>query len=219
MGRVAGRFIPQQDHPFMRWIQKHSDSPLRSMATWIVEHFEFGICMFDPSGLRERYTTLENWDRPWVNFWTETTSQGNAIEPEENTGKISDDVQNEMLPDNTTDIVRLAEAHQLRSSEAYAHAKATEKAVLKERDAERDAKKPRPARHFIVLPHFRDVRSNSWHFGSGENWECIQISNASDEVEAHCGLFIRDLNPNYDLLLNRVADIVEGWCSNLVKGN
>jgi hypothetical protein len=60
------------DDPFVRWVRKHSDDPFNAGARWILEHFQFGLCMFDPIGLRERYKALVEWDGMWVNYWTES---------------------------------------------------------------------------------------------------------------------------------------------------
>jgi hypothetical protein len=60
------------DDPLVKWVRKHSDEPFNAGKTWIVEHFQFGSCMFDPSGLKNRYTRLVEWNGPWVNYWTMT---------------------------------------------------------------------------------------------------------------------------------------------------
>ncbi|KAF5365189.1 hypothetical protein D9758_005348 [Tetrapyrgos nigripes] len=60
------------DDPFVRWLRKHSDEPFTASKRWVVEHFQFGICMFDPSGLKTRYTRLVSWNGLWVNYWTIT---------------------------------------------------------------------------------------------------------------------------------------------------
>lgn len=58
--------------PVVRWMFKHSSDPFTAGKRWITEHFQFGICMFDPSGLKERYARLVGWEGLWVNYWTET---------------------------------------------------------------------------------------------------------------------------------------------------
>ncbi|KAH9477613.1 hypothetical protein JR316_0009837 [Psilocybe cubensis] len=63
------------DDPLVRWLRKHADEPFTASKRWIVEHFQFGICMFDPSGLKQRYTNLVDWGTRgglWVNYWTTT---------------------------------------------------------------------------------------------------------------------------------------------------
>ncbi|KAF8513260.1 hypothetical protein BU17DRAFT_77225 [Hysterangium stoloniferum] len=43
------------------------------------------------------------------------------------------------------------------------------------------------------------------------HWESVRIHGAKDEVEAHCGLFVRNLNWEYDAFVKRTADVVKGW--------
>ncbi|EGO01150.1 hypothetical protein SERLA73DRAFT_179241, partial [Serpula lacrymans var. lacrymans S7.3] len=58
LSQFTARVTPYVDrtvsHPAIRWVNKHSDSPVDAGKTWIIEHFQFGSCMFDPSGLHER---------------------------------------------------------------------------------------------------------------------------------------------------------------------
>ncbi|KAF8156645.1 hypothetical protein B0H34DRAFT_469595 [Crassisporium funariophilum] len=58
--------------PLVRWLRKHADDPVAAGKRWIVERFQFGVCMFDPPGLRERYARLVEWQGVWVNYWTQT---------------------------------------------------------------------------------------------------------------------------------------------------
>lgn len=53
--------------------------------------------------------------------------------------------------------------------------------------------------HFVVIPREKD------------RWERIIIHGARDEVEAHIGLFRRDLNWEYDAFVIRTADILSQW--------
>ncbi|KAJ3835540.1 hypothetical protein F5878DRAFT_303818 [Lentinula raphanica] len=60
--------------PLVRWVQKHSNDPVSTGKRWVVEHFQFGSCMFDPAGLKDRYTTLVSAKGLfWVNYWTVTS--------------------------------------------------------------------------------------------------------------------------------------------------
>lgn len=63
--------------------------------------------------------------------------------------------------------------------------------------------------HFVVRP-FREPS------GFKHRWQQVKIRGAKDEVEAHCGLFIRDINLEYDHFVQRVAEITKGWVDNLV---
>lgn len=60
------------DDPLVRWARKHSDEPFNAGKRWVVEHFQFGSCMFDPSGLKDRYKALVTWNGLWINYWTMT---------------------------------------------------------------------------------------------------------------------------------------------------
>ena len=87
-------------------------------------------------------------------------------------------------------------------------AKAADKALKKQHEAELKIKKDIiPPRHFIVLP-----TGVGRVLGGGENWEQIQIGGVQDEVAAHCGLFIRGQNLDYDGLVEKVGKKVLGWC-------
>jgi len=90
--------------------------------------------------------------------------------------------------------------------------KSAEKAFKKQRDAALKAKKKeviRP-RHFIVLP-----TGLGRTLGGGDNWESVVIGGVQDEVAAHCGLFIRSQNLDYDGLVERVGKRVLAWCETL----
>lgn len=94
-----------------------------------------------------------------------------------------------------------------------------------------------PPRHFIVLPSSsglslvgfncqssssskssKDKKKNPATSqsvrlspGTTSNWELVCIPGAEDEVQAHCGLFIRKFNTEYEALVERVATKIEGW--------
>jgi hypothetical protein len=48
-------------------------------------------------------------------------------------------------------------------------------------------------------------------FGGWEKWEKVVIDGADDEVAAHCGLFIREQNLEYDAFVERVGTRILGW--------
>lgn len=54
--------------------------------------------------------------------------------------------------------------------------------------------------HFITLP-----------WSSKERWLKVKIMGVEDEVAAHCGLFIRGQNLEYDEFVARVGRVVLGW--------
>ena len=66
-------------------------------------------------------------------------------------------------------------------------------------DKKRKAKK---GRHFVVRPS----RTGA------EKWELVTIEGVNDEVAAHCGLFIRGQNLDYDGLIGRVGQKIVDWC-------
>ncbi|EJD08409.1 uncharacterized protein FOMMEDRAFT_151266 [Fomitiporia mediterranea MF3/22] len=217
--RATNRLVQHADSPFLRWLRKHADDPLNAMSKWIIEHFEFGVCMFDPPGLRERYMALERWKGNWVNFWTEVPSRGIDKEsdadqenPDDSGGEAN--TFSGALPNNTADFALIANAGEKASDHASAkQRKAAGKALRKERAKEQDQSKgkastARPARHFIVLPHRRDACSDTFRFGSREQWERVPICAVDDEVGAHCGLFIRMQNPEYEKLVERVRSAI-----------
>lgn len=90
--------------------------------------------------------------------------------------------------------------------------KAAEK-ERKKRESElkkKDARSQPTSRHFVVLPTGLGAV-----LGGGEKWEKVRIDGVEDEVAAHCGLFIRDQNLEYDALVERVGQRVLQWCERL----
>jgi len=58
----------------------------------------------------------------------------------------------------------------------------------------------RSPQHFITLP-----------WSSKDRWLKVKVNGVEDEVAAHCGLFIRSQNPQYDDFVARVGRVVLGW--------
>lgn len=54
--------------------------------------------------------------------------------------------------------------------------------------------------HFITLP-----------WSSKDRWLKVKVTGVDDEVAAHCGLFIRSQNLQYDDFVARVGRVVLGW--------
>jgi len=237
------------DDPVVRWARKHSDAPFAAGKKWIVEHFQFGSCMFDVPGLKERYARLVRWDGLWVNYWTETLPRrktdgavvvetGSEKETYEERDRNNDAalLENGMtepstptpkplpLSDATSDApsetpdtptIELDKAAQKAERKAAEKAEKTrlkeeknaEKALKKHREAEMKAKAIIPPRHFIVLP-----TGIGRVLGGSDKWESVIIGGVQDEVAAHCGLFIRGQNLDYDGLVERVGQRVLAWC-------
>lgn len=73
--RALSFIAARNDDPFAHWLRKHADDPISAAKRWVTERFQFGICMFDPAGLKNRYSRLVNWESEgglWVNYWTTT---------------------------------------------------------------------------------------------------------------------------------------------------
>jgi hypothetical protein len=249
----------------VRWVRKHSDEPFSAAKRFVVEYFQFGSCMFDPSDLKERYARLVTWPGGlWVNYWTQTLPrppqegehakkldqaeeeadndmallQTGITSPTESyaTAETSPSLASSSLAPSmmsastvtSQSTSTLASPLSPASSDPKAVAKAA-KAEEKERRAlektrekelkkiqkqrtkeEKDAKarsKGKPGHHFIVLP-----TGLGKILGGGEKWEKVVIGGVEDEVQAHCGLFIRGQNLDYDGLVERVGQRVLGWC-------
>jgi len=71
--RTLSFLASHSDDPLVRWVRKHADEPFSAGKRWVIEHFQFGVSMFDPTGLKERYARLVAWQGgKWINYWTET---------------------------------------------------------------------------------------------------------------------------------------------------
>ena len=73
--RVLSFIAARNDDPFAQWLRKHADDPISAAKRWVTEHLQFGVCMFDPAGLKNRYSRLVNWESEgglWINYWTTT---------------------------------------------------------------------------------------------------------------------------------------------------
>ncbi|KZP17327.1 hypothetical protein FIBSPDRAFT_934031 [Athelia psychrophila] len=230
------------DDPLVKWARKHSDAPFAAGRTWITEHFQFGSSMFDVSDLKQRYARLVAWDGLWVNYWTETLprkkvgKEGKEDEAAAAGGELDDKARE--MGDRENDAALLETGIAEPADTAYATApssptsptpptpsdiKAAQKAAQKlekarlkeekaaEKAAKKDAKKGIiPPRHFIVLP-----TGLGRALGGSEKWEPVIIAGVQDEVAAHCGLFIRDQNLDYDGLVERVGVRVLKWCETI----
>lgn len=149
--------------------------------------------MFDPPDLKERYTTLVAWNGHWANYWTQT------IPTDGNDDKAEQDADNDvaLLETGVADSKPLSKDDEKRL-----------KKMQKSHDKE--AKKGKVGRHFIVLP-----TGLGKVLGGGDNWEKVLVAGVKDEVGAHCGLFIRGQNLDYDGLVERVGQRVISWGQDL----
>ncbi|KAJ7450834.1 hypothetical protein FB451DRAFT_1285261 [Mycena latifolia] len=250
------------DDPLVRWVRKHSDEPFSAGKRFIVEYFQFGSCMFDPSGLKERYARLVAWPGGlWVNYWTQTLPRpAKEGEHAKKLDKEEEEADNDVallqtgmtsmstvdsyatadtslspsassfspsltstatslssapsLSPASSDPKALAKAAKAEQKERRALEKAREKDLkkiqkqrAKEEKEERARTKGKPGHHFIVRP-----TGLGQVLGGGEKWEKVVIGGVDDEVAAHCGLFIRGQNLDYDGLVERVGKRVLEWC-------
>ncbi|KAJ7206527.1 hypothetical protein GGX14DRAFT_457179 [Mycena pura] len=208
------------------WLKKHTKDPFAAGKRFVVEYFQFGSCMFDPSGLKERYRRLVVWPGGmWVNYWssvphaaTQPTEEGDAsvarVEPMESdtpplpspdTAISTPPALPSAVPTDTEALAQTAEAHEKEmealAQTAEAHEKETQKREKEARKREKAARK-RAAKehHFIVLPSgFGEV------LGGLDKWEKVVVRGVADEVAAHCGLFIPTQNLEYERFVERVG--------------
>jgi len=213
LDRVMDFTSVQSKSPFVRWLKKHSDDPLAAGKKWIVERLQFGGAMFDPTSLKERYIQLVNWRNGlWVNYWTQTLplpaddkhldNKPGAPSDEELAYNDKGLIESGLVeppandpPLSPIDQEWMKHVNKVKSSKAK---------------SEKGKGKEKHGRHFIVLPTGLGKK-----FGGGERWENIVVGGVEDEVAAHCGLFIRGQNLDYDGFVVRVATRIIAWCEQL----
>ncbi|KAJ3921601.1 hypothetical protein F5877DRAFT_88694 [Lentinula edodes] len=197
------------DDPLVRWARKHSNEPFSAGKRWVVEHFQFGSCMFDPSGLKDsagtesdRQQLLDNNDEALIGAGIANPSENplgsfqSFIEPSPSSG-------NSILPDIVPEapVERKKEMKEIQKNQ---------KVAQKERDTHAKAAikdKSKGERHFVVLPTGLGAI-----LGGGDHWEQVVIGGVDDEVAAHCGLFIPEQNIDYAKLVERVGLRIIEWC-------
>lgn len=176
---------------------------------WVVERLQFSGAMFDPSGLKERYIRLVNWKQGvWVNYWT-ITPDG------EGSGPVDEELKAEQMAYNDNGLIEsgIVESGGAEGSLSLIDQeweRETRKLETSGKKREKTKEKRKGGRHFIVLPTGLGRR-----FGGEQHWEKVIIGGVEDEVAAHCGLFIRGQNLDYDGLLARVGTRVIRWCEQL----
>ncbi|KAJ3857103.1 hypothetical protein EV368DRAFT_71222 [Lentinula lateritia] len=204
------------DDPLVRWTRKHSNEPFSAGKRWVVEHFQFGSCMFDPSGLKDRYTNLvSSRSLLWVNYWTMTapTSSNDASH-----SAGTETVRQQLLDNNDEALIGAGIANssenplgpQKERKKEMKEIQKNQKAAQKERDTHAKAAKKDKAkgeRHFVVLPTGLGAI-----LGGGDHWEQVVIGGVDNEVAAHCGLFIPEQNIDYAKLVERVGLRIIEWC-------
>jgi len=165
--------------------------------------------MFDPVGLKDRYTRLVAWQGMWVNYWTQTVAKG------EETAEADESRTNQQVADNDAALLQnnvllssdLSTDDQQPSSSSPQRLEKQRQAYVKKEEKNSNI---RPGHHFVVLPTgLGEV------LGGSSKWEKVLIEAAEDEVAAHCGLFIRDRNLDYEGFVDRVGKKIFGWCETL----
>ncbi|EAU84023.1 hypothetical protein CC1G_11461 [Coprinopsis cinerea okayama7 len=190
------------DDPLIRWFRKHSDDPLRATKRWILEKFQFGGCMFDPSGLKSRYLRLVDWEGGlWVNYWTLTV-------PKDGDSEHGHDEAN----DKALEAAGMLPPKEESRKRNKLHKAPKPEDIQKQKQKEKSMSS---GHHFVVLPTSSTL---DFDFGGMERWEKVLIAGVDDEVEAHTGLFKASSNLDYDAFVDRVADRVMGWCQHLHLG-
>ncbi|CAE6427969.1 unnamed protein product [Rhizoctonia solani] len=92
---------------------------------------------------------------------------------------------------------RVKEAERQAKKAAKERQKALDAAAKRAREAD----KIDSPHHFIVLPRE----------GTDQNWVRIPVAGADSEVTAHCGLFFREENHEYDRMVSDVGNIVRSF--------
>ncbi|PPR01982.1 hypothetical protein CVT24_011109, partial [Panaeolus cyanescens] len=221
-----------QDDPIIRWLRKHAEDPVSAGKRWIIERLQFGSCMFDPSGLKYRYTRLVEWEKQgglWVNYWT-CTRRKVKVDKEDN-GSTADKRLSQEIPSD--DLLRpplsassdrsfssIATINSIDTVASTAPGETnteTDESLDVQTDDKGDGKKGKLSsakkkmtkygRHFVVLPNGMGEYLGGWH-----RWENVVIAGVKDEVNAHTGLFIPTSNLEYPALVERVAGRIIDWC-------
>ena len=209
--RVKEFAAEQAESPIARWLKKHRNEPVAAGKRWVVERLQFSGAMFDPSGLKERYIHLVNWQNGmWVNYWTQTLPNpiGDKHEIEER--------QKEQVAYNNMGLMETGiVASSMESGESSSSSIEREwmreiGKAEQEGNSENTERKMKGGRHFIILPTGLGRK-----FGGEGNWEKVIIGGVDDEVAAHCGLFIRGQNLDYDGLVGKVGNRILQWCQRL----
>lgn len=173
--------------------------------------------MFDPSGLKTRYTRLVAWESDgglWANYWTHTV-QHTSDEPSVTSDSTSSFLDNDealrvngMLPSAAASDYSLPPTPSSSSAQSSSGSedKHSDDSLHKHRTLRKNKKEYR-GRHFVVLPH------GLGNFLGGMNkWEKVPIAGVEDEVDAHTSIFMPQKNLEYDAFVRRVAEKVLGWC-------
>lgn len=201
--RAVSFISAYSDEPVARWLRKHADDPVSSAKRWVIEHLQFGICMFDPAGLKARYTNLVAWEATggvWANYYTHTVKAEHSPESPHAAEPMDEEEAlrvNGILPAPSD--TSLLSASSTASSD-----------VGNPKAGTASPKRKKKRRHFVVLP-----TGLGQYLGGMDRWEEVPIAGVDDEVNAHTGIFMSHQNLEYEALVKRVADRVLEWCQRL----
>ena len=128
--------------------------------------------MFDPAGLKARYTHLVAWEATggvWVNYWTHTVKADHAPESAHAAEPMDDEEAlriNGILP-----------APSEASLVSVPSAAGSDVGSLDSKTGTSSPKKQKKRRHFVVLP-----TGLGQYLGGLEQWEEVPIAGVNDEV-------------------------------------
>ncbi|KIY49194.1 hypothetical protein FISHEDRAFT_41332 [Fistulina hepatica ATCC 64428] len=214
--RAAAFLDTHENDPLVKWLNKHKDAPFEAGRQQIVERFQFGSCMFDPVELVERYKRLVA--RVLTIESTDASATSSLVPSPLSLGSSAEKSSSQSSCLGEHERVEKEAAKQARAEEKEweRQLKRIQKQRVAEEKALRKAEEGRskPGRHFIVLPS-----GLGQVLGGADKWERVIIGGVDDEVNAHCGLFIRGKNPDYDGLVERVGQRVLSWCGKVCEMN
>ncbi|KAE9402733.1 hypothetical protein BT96DRAFT_936980 [Gymnopus androsaceus JB14] len=228
IGRTMKFVSSHSDDPLVLWARKHSDEPFNAGKRWVVEHFQFGSCMFDPNrqdflhdnneALVESGITNSS-DGPSSLVGSENESDSLYLSAPSRSSTPEVPIFGPKTKSQAKGDAKVAEKERKLEEKKQRNIekehKKEQKALQKERAAaakaaakDKDKNKVKTGRHFVVLPTGLGAI-----LGGGDNWEKVVIEGVKDEVAAHCGLFIPGQNLDYEHLVQRVGFRVMEWCN------
>jgi len=233
-------FAKHSQDPVVKFFKKHKDNPLGAAKIWIVEHFSFGIIMFEPQELLARYKVLEHWNKPWINYWTVTVekpveSGSHSPTPSEATtpdsplpwenytsvGELYQDLHRDQPGSSPGSALTASKSHPLLPPGAAAsdnhsgagpqrHSSPTPSTGSHHPHSPSPSPSTNNGRPKLTKPR-HFITTPSSRSPSSRNWEKVDIRGVKDEVGAHCGIFITSQNLEYEAFVERVARRVESW--------
>jgi len=162
---------------------------------------------------------LEQWAKPWINYWTVTGEQPISAEHRTPThlfsNSLSDLTATLNIPKPIEDYACFGDLYTDMNKSKLVLSNIDPQTATGHSDSPSSVhppsnshhslpqSKPSKSHHFITLPSTKSLCF--WR------WEKVQIGGVKDEVGAHCGVFIRGKNLEYDQFVERVAERVYSW--------